>query len=82
MSDTASPIINIEAAHIVWPEVRNGMLSLIAAEITSHTLKFFCRSTWEIDWYQIQPSKELISKATKLRDSEFRSAPGQKLLCN
>jgi hypothetical protein len=53
-----------------WSQTRDGELVFIGASRTTTDTdwRFTERSTWEVRWYQIHASPQLISIADKIRD--------------
>lgn len=51
---------------IEWNEIRNDELYCIIADETHLGFEFAERSTWDVRWYELAPTEDLIAKAKYL----------------
>jgi len=61
--------------HVTWNEVREDAYCFIIADLTADGWEFWERDSWEIRWFRMKATDELIAKAESfLRDREIATA--------
>ena len=65
---------------IEWTEVRQGEVFFVIADETAVGWEFWERSSWEIQWYRMQGSPELMAKAEQMATGAHEYDPGRRSL--
>ena len=61
--------------HVSWNRVRDDAYFFVIADLTADGWEFWERESWEIRWYRLPPTEELIAKAESfLHDRELATA--------
>ena len=57
---------------VEWREIRDQEPYLVIADLTPKGWEFWDRSSWEVRWYQMTSTPQLIAKATQILKGSAR----------
>jgi len=65
----------MKTVHVSWHEVREDAYCFVIADLTADGWEFWERDSWELRWFRMKATGELIAKAESiLRNQEIATA--------